>query len=445
VKWASGAMQLFSKYLRSESGSYSVIGAIAFSFLITLSGGILDISRLHQDRERAQAVADATVLSVASEAKRLGNFDDGKAVGALVAEINGSSDFTNNGYQVSSEVVQAANGQFQIRSTISGTTKHSFLGLIGRQETSWNVDSSTVVSRTEAEVILVLDVSLSMVNNQIFEPMKEAAIEFVEALDPYSSDGSYLSVSIIPFAETVNLGPGADVWLHPFDGLDFSSEFVGCFRIGDNRRYDNLQAYPTGRENRRIGPRGNRSRRKVDKCPPDVSAALLNSTNERDLIEHIDGMDIGFGTGSNTGLVWAERFFDEDWRQAASFSSEPFADLTPSTRKFVLFLTDGRIFWTDEDQNGVRNIQNANNVPVNHQNKSQEQVFVESCESLTSDPTIEVYSIGYSVDGVIDNQLATVLRNCVSENGDYFETGRDDVDDIFASIENRISDVYLTR
>lgn len=400
-----------------------------------MAGGAVDMSILYKDKAYATNMADNAVLAAASEFKRSRRGATGRTAANNLVSTTASNSTGAKEYTVTTSYEKISTQQYKVTTSVSGTTEHFFLGMIGQPETKVSSSSTSIVNLVEAEVILVLDVSASMLDGTLFADMKTAAKNFVEELDPYEGDESYISFTIIPFAGTVNMGETADIWLHPSDGLDYATNFTGCFRDADGRSVGSLQAYPYYEflhASRGID---------VSYCPPAGSAALLNGSDKDEITAHIDGLEVALGTGSDVGLLWAERMLTKSWRDRATFASTPYKTMRTHTQKFVVFLTDGELTRNDEDQNGVKGLQNSDDIPT--YSTDVETSFVDKCENLKADTTNNVFTIGYSETGHIDQSLTDLLVNCTTGSGQYYPAASANVDEIFTNIRAEIQDVYL--
>lgn len=422
------------RLFRNDSGSIPVMTGVSLLLLVVAAGGAVDVSLLVKEKAFAQSMADNAVLAASADFKRerLG------ATGRILAEALVDKTVANSGevqkYKVQTTYELINPRQFKVETTVSGTTEHFFLGIIGHPESDIISSASSIVNLIRAEIILVLDVSHSMLQGTLLDDMKAAAINFVNELDPYDGTESYISFTIIPFAENVNMGPASKKWLDPSDGLDFAPDFRGCFRHSDGRTVGSLQGYSSGDT---IVSGDN-----VPLCPPATSEALLNATDIAQITDHINGLEVGLGTGSDTGLLWANRMLTNSWRNKTTFAATPFQPLGPHTQRFVVFLTDGRLLRFDEDQNGIVQLQNSNDIPIN--SKDVITSFKSKCDDLKANSTTKLFTIGYSDTGKVPQNLEDILSDCAEGAGKYFPAGTSDVDQIFSNIQAQIQDVYLT-
>ena len=438
-------------YLQDRSGNYALMFALGSLAILTGVGAAIDINRLHSEKSRAQFVADAAVLQAVTDFKQNLRTERAKTQGRNFGTENLTSEQRRDGdYTVGVSSERLDDGAFRFTSYVEGVTQHSFMGIFGRNETKWTATSESEYAVENAEITLVIDVSHSMKWNGKLEAMKTAVSDFVTNIEPYRTNASYLAVSILPFAENVNFGASAARdWLLTAEKTNpqFSSDFYGCFRhsmpagIGSLRameKYTHVDSEPYP-----IAPGVNQSL--VPTCPPESARATLFDTRERNLSNNIRGMEMGWGTGTGVAMRWAERLYDPAWRNKMEINGEFPPVLTSNTRKYIVLFTDGRIIHTDQDQNGVHDKQPGGitgPLPV----ETALAKFNAACEDIKDNRGgINVYTIGYDVTGKIPGDLETALTNCATGTGRFYESGTEDLSDIFSEIQADVQSVALTR
>lgn len=440
-------------YLQDRSGNYALMFALGSLAIVTGVGAAIDINRLHSEKSRAQFVADAAVLQAVTDFKQNLRTERAKTQGRNFGTENLTSEQRTDGdYTVGVSSERLDDGAFRFTSYVEGVTQHSFMGIFGRNETKWTATSESEYAVENAEITLVIDVSFSMKDNGKLEAMKTAVSDFVTNIEPYRTNASYLAVSILPFAENINFGASnAGDWLRAAEKTNpqFSSDFHGCFRhtptgIGSLRAMENFtfshhQSYP-------IGPGVNQS--EYSTCPPESARATLFDTRKRNLSNNIKRMHMGYGTGTGKAMQWAERLYDPSWRNQMEINGEFPPVMTSNTRKYIVLFTDGRIYpGVDKDENGVRD--DHSNAPgsITYPLPVDSEVarFDSACQAIKDRGDINVYTIGYDVTGKIPGDLETALTNCATGTGRFYESGTEDLSDIFSEIQADVQSVALTR
>ena len=428
-------------FCEATDGNIAMIMGIMIVPLIIAVGAALDYSKLTADVQKAQYAADSAALAAATKYNESFYRFGARAAGNKLALINqGVSgnhkglSVTIDGYTTETKISPTQDGGYMFEAIIYGRTRHNFMGIVGKHETEWKtVAYSEVGKAPELEVILVLDVSASMLQNNKIGRLKTAVTQFITNLNPYVKGDSYISVTLLPFSENINFGTQASNWIDPKAGLDYASSFVGCFRYEDEfAQSGDLKAYQPA-----TAP-GN----KVT-CPSDNSQSVLYSTNGEDLITQVNKMDTSWGTNTPLALLWAERFLNNQWRQDASFSPNSPKYVTTETDKIIVLLTDGEISITDTDQNGeIDSKQNPKPSDMNFVKDTALQAFGKRCDSLSQIPNLDIYSIGFNV---ADGETSEALSSCVAGKGLYYDAELNDLNSIFADISAVLLPVRIVK
>lgn len=415
---------MFKVWAQGIGGNVGTMMAFMSVPLILAIGAAVDYSKVTSDVNRAQAAADAAALAGAKQYYENFKRREVRSAGNNFGDINFDNKFGIGDYDVKTVLRRLDDGNLEVRATIAGETENSFMGLIGKPVSPWTVKAS---SRIEAppglEVILVLDISYSMRGAKI-KNMKSAVEQFINKIEPYKQGQSHLTVSIIPYGGSVNLGIAAEGWLSSVDGLAHSRRFYGCFRNKniDRKKAGQLQAYQQGR--------GGRS--KVILCPSEKSRALLFSRDKAQLINHVRGLDLSWGTDSPQGLSWASRFLDNEWREdARDFAENRPIFINSNTEKIVVLLTDGQVAIVDPDQDG-RESRRAN--------KSLGE-FNAICREMQRQQNLSLYTIGFNVPR---GGFTKALRNCVAGKGQYYQAGLNDLGGVFNDIGATLDPIRIT-
>jgi Flp pilus assembly protein TadG len=402
------------------------MAAVAALPLIIGIGAAIDYTKVSSDVQQAQNAVDNAVLAASKQ------FYEDYRRRTLVKEgrkyvnLNLDDIYASENYKTKTRLVRVSDDEFEIRSQISGTTPHSFMGIIGKPSTSWTVDAVTSVSSpSKIEIMVVLDISDSMRKVKKLSRMKTASKSFITDISPYKQGNAHLTVSLIPFGGSVNLGKNADIWLDETKGLKKSDKFYGCFRyLNNTTEYPgDLQAYQQGI----IRPR------KRPLCPSDNSKVLLFSQDQQELINHINKMDMSWGTASPQALMWANRFLENSWRRKATH----FADNRPikidtKTQKYVVFLTDGAVAMVDGNQDGKTDKLIGDNAAIN--------MFKAQCSEIKKLSNTHVYMIGYNVP---NGKFKNAMKTCTAGDGQYFDAKIDNLTAIFSQISNEFQNIRI--
>ena len=408
-------------FISNRDGNVGMMFSLLLLPALVVVGAAVDYTQMTREVSAAQDSADAAVLHAAHE--YYNNFSRGSAkdIGNLASSYHLDSNGVIDDYLVETVVAESTANSLTLKTTVSGTSQHAFMGMVGNPETAWTATSYSVVSIPQIEIMLVMDVSASMKGVKLAR-LKQSLDTFIENVDPYRRGESHISITLLPYAETINFGLGASAWLHPSN----SAAFEGCFVQTETDLKGALTPYAIG---------GHGGQFNLPLCPPVTSEAALFSTDGDNLRTQVAGMELGFGTHTTRGLLWAERLLDNTWRNSASsFSANTPITLTDDTHKIVVLLTDGRIAVTDLDQDG--NTQEAQNGAIAQAD------FTAQCQAFGNYPNLDLYAVAYDLE---DGSFKNLLSSCVSGNGEYFEAEINDLDEVFKKVEESLSPIRVSR
>ena len=408
-------------FISDRDGNVGMMFSLVLLPALVVVGAAVDYTQMTREVSAAQDSADTAVLHAAHE--YYNNFFRGSAkdIGDLASSYHLDSNGVIDDYLVETVVAESTANSLTLKTTVSGISQHSFMGLVGNSETPWTTTSYSVVSIPQIEIMLVMDVSASMKGVKL-ERLKQSLDTFIENVDPYRRGESHISITLLPYAETINFGPGASAWLHPSN----SAAFEGCFVQTETDVKGALTPYAIG---------GVGGKFKFPLCPPVTSEAALFSTDGDSLRTRVADMELGFGTHTTRGLLWGERLLDNAWRNSAnSFAANTPIQLTENTHKIVVLLTDGRIAVTDLDQNGNNQETLAGDIA--------QADFTAQCQAFDNYNNLDLYAVAYDLE---DGNFKNLLSSCVSGNGEYFEAEINDLDEVFKKVEESLSPIRISQ
>lgn len=182
---------------RSDQSGALVILALMLAMLMMMMGGIaVDVMRYESRRTELQNTLDRSTLAAAAMNQDLDPrdvVDDYFLKAGLANELK------------SVNVTQNATSR-KVSATASATTDPLFMQLMGIEEFDANSASTAEQSIGNVEIMLALDVSGSMNDNNKIGKLREAASAFVETVMA-GDDDHHVSVGIVPYNAQVNLGP----------------------------------------------------------------------------------------------------------------------------------------------------------------------------------------------------------------------------------------------
>lgn len=330
-------------FIGDQSGNMSYV-AIAGSLVMMIFGGIgVDMMHAELKRNKVQNTLDRAVLAAA-------NLDNEMDPTFVVNDYFRAMDMGDT--LTSIEVQQGVNSK---RVTADGETTiaSDFMSLIG-------VDTLEAAGRARAEnagalmeISLVLDISGSMSGEKI-EQLKTAAKSFVDMVLGAGGDESNVTISIVPYNATVNLG---DTFSQYF-ALEGLHDYSHCawFNTAD---FDTTGIDPEAELGQisHFDPYGNGQgapELSSSWCYTGETAAIIpHSTDPEVLKAHIDAFQANGNTAIDLGMKWGLALLDPTMRPVLEdmhgdglvsdvASIRPAAYDNNQTMKFVIVMTDGQ-------------------------------------------------------------------------------------------------------
>ena len=255
-------------------------------------------------------------------------------------------------------------------------TQTIFMPLVGVRELQLASSSAATEQVLDIEVVLVLDVSGSMVGAKI-DALEAAALNFVDILKADDSDNR-VSIGIVPFNGQVNLGPSLlaryNVQHPPLRpqvacvDLPQSVYSAGGMVSRTNplpaTGYVDLYSAPSSMSFSYVSPSSNTPRDTNVWCQDLTENQVLMPTGDvATLNTHIAGLTAIGATSINAGMRWGMSLVDPSARtlfdelrgaglMGAETAGRPFDDGESNTMKVIVLMTDGEHF-AEERLNGA--------------------------------------------------------------------------------------------
>ena len=429
---ANSNRSAFAKRFRNVasdcSGNVGMTFALVLLPVLVVIGAATDFTKMSMQVSSARDSADTAVLHAAHEYYKNFSRNSAKTIGDTASTYHLDSNGAVGEHTVETSVAESDEFSITLKSTVSGTAQHAFMGLVGNSETPFTATSYSVVSIPRIEIILVIDASNSMQGERLTQ-LKSSLDKFIDDVAPYKIGDSHIAITLLPYAEYVNFGVGSDQWLHPSLGNQDGTTFNGCFIFSESELPGSMYSAVFGAQKKSGRPF----------CPQSESEAILFSTDGEVLKNRIQELKLGWGTHSERAMLWGERMLDNTWRDSARvFAANPPIEVTDSTQKIVVLLTDGQVAITDPDEDGV-----ALETPeVLANTETALAQFVLQCQAFEEYQTLDVYTVAYTVR---NETLEAAMRECVIGNGDYFEAGIGDLDAVFKRVSESLSPIRISK
>ncbi|MDJ0823443.1 MAG: pilus assembly protein TadG-related protein [Paracoccaceae bacterium] len=337
-----GVAGWLGRFWKAQDGAMSYV-AVAGSLVMMVFGGIgIDMIQAELKRTKLQNTLDRAVLAAAALENELeptsvveSYFDAMLIPDALQSVTIGANTATDKEVTASARTVMPSN----------------FLDLLGVASLQAEGAATAANAMNEVEISMVLDISGSMRGDKI-EQLKAAAKSFVDTVLVEGDDT--VSISLVPYHATVNLGDTFHTYMNLQDLHDYShcavfdpNAFVST-AVTPEQELEQLGQFDPVSTSTRPG-RANRQW-----CHPGNRSAIMPfSTDVAELHAHIDTFTAWGNTAIDLGMKWGTALLDPAIRPAIAAMADdglvaPYAANRPAafnnaeTLKFVVLMTDGQ-------------------------------------------------------------------------------------------------------
>lgn len=450
------------RLIRCRSGNTQMMFALALLPLLGVIGLSIDHGYALLVKQRLQNAMDGAVLAAATAAA-LQQGTVSTVAGAYVAD-----NFTAKFSGLTPTVTASADSTGKVTGAASLTIPTSFSRAIGIQSLPVSVSSQAVFGAGKAEIALVLDNTASMTGSKL-DALKTAAKELVTAVYAAPDAAQKVKISLVPFAQYVNVGLGyrnaswMDVALdtstttnqcwdtYPYatssncttvsatcsnDGTPYDCSYQQCDwnngtpvnvcgPVTTNSTWNGCvgsRAYPLD-----VQTGSDFSTRVPGLMDTWCPSPLTRLTTDSDSINsQIDAMVATGETYIPSGLIWG-------WRTLSP--GQPFGDGAPATdkdvRKFMIIMTDGTNTKSPlyPDHWGTDAAQSN-------------QLTAEACTNIKA-AGVTIYSVVFGVDDPVGAQL---MKDCASTASQFYSaaTGAD-LSAAFTNIGQSLVAIHLTK
>lgn len=350
---AGGALhRLARRFWRREDGSTTIFATVVFVLMVGIGGIAIDVMRFETQRVQLQYTLDRAVLAAASLTQT-------QSPRAVVENYFATSGLEN--YRLRVEVEPGINFR-RVTARAEIDTQTLFMNLFGQPILTSYAAGAAEERIRNIEVSLVLDHSSSMNEDPTYRinDLRPAARNFVSTVMAANGNGTgeqFVSVSLIPYDYTVNIGPElASVY-----ALTNEHSYSTCARF-----YDQHYTFATVDPDLGLNPTVPLQRfghfssltygqRPITQpaCNRGTRAQVVPWSNSiADLHAAIDALDPRGATAIDVGMRWAAALLDPAARPAlsglitsgdvhADFQGRPAAYDDTGTTKVIVLMTDG--------------------------------------------------------------------------------------------------------
>ncbi|EAS51567.1 conserved hypothetical protein [Aurantimonas manganoxydans SI85-9A1] len=477
---------LRSSFLRAKAGSIPVMTALMLVPMIVISGGAIDLIAHERLRSVLQDGLDRGVLAAASLTQTRPPRETIESF--LKAAV------TKGSYALDVKADELSNAK-RVEASATAVTDTAFLRLIGIDKLTVEAHAEAEEKRKNIEISLLLDMSGSMrfdKSGSYPGPSGAMRINYLRPaaksfMDMVLADGAedYTTVSIVPYAGQVSIGPVL------FDALARNRrqhDRSSCFQFGRNDftlgvpDFANLpqtQHFTQANHHDALKKAGEAQITEPWWCPddphdprpgttPDFVAGEGKDTdrtsvsflsNDREYLKRqIDNYKLYDGTGTPIALKWGLLLLDpaiqpmlreaaryralsEELDIDARFSNRPASFTDPDTMKFLVLMTDGAISSQRIPKDASKPVQYYNNGSLNTDLYSvgDAERFAAALCTAAKQKNVIVFTIGFDVNDTAAKQMS----NCASGAERFYRVNALDIQDAFKSIATAIQKIKL--
>lgn len=439
------------RLIRNERGNVAMIFAVALVPLLGFVGAAIDYSRTTSARSSMKVALDSAALMVS---KDLGSNPSMSAAEISAKATNYFNALYTNGTSSPITITASYTTNTKDGSTVtltgSGTVATDFMKMVGFPQMGINGTSTTTWGSTRMRVAIALDVTGSMNSSGKLKAMKDAAKGLIDTLSASSRMTEDVYISIIPFAQMVNVGTANKnaSWLR-WDQLgtcnnnNFSmskercsanrytwttstnkSSWKGCVEDRDES-YDTTKDAPSGTST--YYPAMFYVQQGTDSCPPAIlpMTSAYGNTNAQTIKTMIDGLDASGGTNQMIGMAWA-------WTML-QVGTDPFpAPTKDSDYKY----TDAIILLSDGLNTGSRMY--GDGTSYEPKIDARQQIL---CDNIKNSGAM-IYTIQVNTDGDPDS---AVLKYCANTGNFFSTTTASGIATAFTAIGNSLNKLRVSR
>jgi len=412
-----------------EQGNFATIAAVAMSTLLLFTGFTVDNMRLTQAASELQSITDAGVVAATSNPEF--TQEERQAVFQNVVDTRSfqNDNLNNIQFTLSSE---GTNGTATVKATTSADVALLFNGFFGDSSRVSKSAEATTDNRT-IELAIVLDISSSMTNSRLKE-MKEAASTFVE--DMFDNDSAdRVHISMVPYGGAVRLPQQLNFLLDPPTVQERAfwkgGVWNGCFFMLPDEYENGI----------------NRQASRNPWCPRQGNEVVGLTQDKQKLLNTISNFSRSDGTVTGIAAAWGLTTLNPDWRGVYPNTEAkiPF-NYGGNRRKIMILMSDGGssdlVYPLASDFDLALPFEAINNTSRRARSRGEQNTAQQrTCDHVQS-VGVEMYTVGFQIT---DNTHINNLRNCASNDSQFFLAGAGDLGAAFEQIGGQVMGVRISQ
>lgn len=450
-----------SRLHRTDQGGVAMLVGLSILPLMLVLGLVVDGGLAYGAHSRLQGAVDAAALASARTAST--EDADVEADARMFFDANFPRDYLGSRLTDFDVDFNEETGELNVNAEIDMPT--FFMRVAGIPSVSVATNATAQKLLSGIELALVLDVTGSMndpdpAGGTKIEALRAASETLLDVIYGEDETVDDVSIAVVPYNTTVNLGSDRTDLLTGFDEDDFRGfGWKGCVeaRSGTTDRDDTppseealtAQNWPEVADDPRT---------RVDEtywnptndpnafCP---DSEVLPLTAEKSIIaDHIEDLEAEGATLTNVGFAWGWRTVSPRWRGEWGSAEAPVDHDHPTIRKAIVFMTDGEadmprsndpLYYTAYGFLQDERLGSGNEARAEAEANDR---LLESCE-LAKEQGIQVYTVMFDLsDPVIERDY----RACASSDQHFFDAPNGDaLDAAFRDIAGQLSSLRLTQ
>ena len=196
-----------SSFGKATDGNVAMILAIAAIPTVSVMGMAIDYTRAVSARSAMQEAADSAALMVAQDAANLTPAQLTTKAQSYFSSLYKASDVTS--VQVAATYTPNSGTGSTVLITVSGNLPTDFMQIAGITQMTLNTSSTAKWGNTKLRVALALDNTGSMAQSGKMTALHGGATNLINTLSATATNPGDVYISIVPFANEVNMGASA--------------------------------------------------------------------------------------------------------------------------------------------------------------------------------------------------------------------------------------------
>jgi Flp pilus assembly protein TadG len=398
---------LLLRFSRDPRGSVAMMFGLLVLLLVGLAGVAFDYSRMALVQTNLQRAVDAAVLLVARNRDIIG--PQGMPDALASSYMRRTFDLE----QLQNVSVKVTLVEDRVRLDARGEIKMTLSAILGVSSRPVSSTAEALYSDSKIELVLVLDNTGSMGQQNKLGTLKAAAQRFLSKMQASTAQPDAVKIGIVPFDTDVNLGAlKTSSWVDAAASAFWASNpsLSGC--IWDREQPHDVSDTPPTGPTTYFSADTSRSQ----EC--DLAPIMPLTQDFSALRSAVGGMVASGNTNTTIGLVWGYHLLTR---------SEPItnaaADSTRNVAKYIVFMTDG-----DNTQN--------------RWSRGQTEIDARTRQLCAN---IKAARIQIFTARIIEGN-STLLRECASADDMYYDVQDvSQIDPVFTKIHTLITGMRIAR